>query len=414
MFLHNQIIQISQRFMIHFLSFLLFFAFGGIQYLAAANFGDEVGSLFVNGIRVPIYSNGSGEASYQNNYYKGQYTGMKYQCPELVNRAYYMVYGKNIWVSGGKSDGVDYYTYPIRNGINFERYANGGIECPKPMDIISFSGGAPPGYNGHVGLVKAVDINKKFIIIANQNVTQGAQDADQKMPLYYDSYSRTYTVGLENTPWAKSIFKYKVQGWIRLPNPQFIKITAPSKYSVFQASYGYVQPVAMNWSNSGSVGSVVTIQAIINNRIFTLSENLPNDGKYYWSPNFYSLGLISGYNKVLIKIYNPFKPASVCYQEIYFYLRSGYKESIESSEEVFSVYPNPNKGNFSVNFTSGTTEDVVITLMDVTGREVLTLNTIATIGENTIPIDISGNSSGVYLLQMRVGGNVTTNKVVIE
>jgi len=94
-------------------------------------------------------------------------------------------------------------------------------------------------------------------------------------------------------------------------------------------------------------------------------------------------------------------------------------QRISAKEDVNSllspaVYPNPNKGNFSVNFTSATTEDVVIKLIDVTGREVLTRTTVATIGENSIPLELNGSSSGVYLLQMRVGGNVTTTKVVVE
>jgi len=88
--------------------------------------------------------------------------------------------------------------------------------------------------------------------------------------------------------------------------------------------------------------------------------------------------------------------------------------SATNSETNLSVYPNPNKGNFSVNFTSATTENVVITLVDVTGREVLTRNTVAIIGENSIQVELNGFSSGVYLLQMRFSSNVSMSKVVVE
>jgi len=93
--------------------------------------------------------------------------------------------------------------------------------------------------------------------------------------------------------------------------------------------------------------------------------------------------------------------------------RESVAEVANSNFDV-SIYPNPNNGTFVVNFQSIESQDVSLKLRDVTGREVITRSVKSNIGENTIPFELSGYASGVYLLEMRMGQETKTVKVVVE
>lgn len=88
-------------------------------------------------------------------------------------------------------------------------------------------------------------------------------------------------------------------------------------------------------------------------------------------------------------------------------------DEINTTSDVV-VYPNPNKGNFNVNFSSNVSEDVTIQIIDVTGKEVLSRVTVSEIGENSIPVELNGYSSGVYMLNVVVGSERKTIKMIVE
>lgn len=84
---------------------------------------------------------------------------------------------------------------------------------------------------------------------------------------------------------------------------------------------------------------------------------------------------------------------------------------ILSSEanETFALYPNPNKGNFTLRFVSTEESNVKITVIDATGREVYTQQSQAQKGENEVYLE-TNLARGLYLLH--VGSY--SGKVVIE
>jgi uncharacterized protein YjdB len=75
-----------------------------------------------------------------------------------------------------------------------------------------------------------------------------------------------------------------------------------------------------------------------------------------------------------------------------------------------SVLPNPNKGEFSVRGTLGTTldQDVSLELTDMTGRLVFRDNVVATAGHINAQVRLSSIASGMYLLNVR---SQSANKV---
>jgi subtilisin-like proprotein convertase family protein len=80
----------------------------------------------------------------------------------------------------------------------------------------------------------------------------------------------------------------------------------------------------------------------------------------------------------------------------------------------FSVYPNPNNGNFKIQFSSQTESDVVITVHDLIGRKVFEnkykKNSLS-FNEN---LQLKNVNSGVYILSVIDGDKRQEQKIVIE
>ena len=81
----------------------------------------------------------------------------------------------------------------------------------------------------------------------------------------------------------------------------------------------------------------------------------------------------------------------------------------------FSVYPNPSKGNFTIEFTSNTTSNnkVKVSVYDISGRLILDTNfENSTIFNQNINLDNA--QSGIYLLTVTDGEIKETRKIVVE
>lgn len=75
---------------------------------------------------------------------------------------------------------------------------------------------------------------------------------------------------------------------------------------------------------------------------------------------------------------------------------------------AFQVFPNPADGIFNVSF--GTDEERVITVFDLTGREVFRLST----QQPLVQLDLSAEGTGIYVLKVTEGGTETIRKIVVE
>ena len=80
----------------------------------------------------------------------------------------------------------------------------------------------------------------------------------------------------------------------------------------------------------------------------------------------------------------------------------------------FNIYPNPSSGFLNIEFTSKNTENTEITLFDLLGRKIINktyYNNEATFKET---IDISSVSSGLYVLYVKNGNQISSKKVQIK
>lgn len=86
-----------------------------------------------------------------------------------------------------------------------------------------------------------------------------------------------------------------------------------------------------------------------------------------------------------------------------FYIRkpASVISGIGIAKDKFKVYPNPSDNDFNIICTSNIPEEVIITLNDITGKEVLHKKVLIAAGKNNIHFDTPANlQSGVYIINI--------------
>ncbi|MGX7668789.1 reprolysin-like metallopeptidase [Flavobacterium pedocola] len=81
--------------------------------------------------------------------------------------------------------------------------------------------------------------------------------------------------------------------------------------------------------------------------------------------------------------------------------------------ENFSIYPNPNKGNFNVQFTSNSSNEIKIGVHDMRGRLVFE-NDFQNTGTFNQNIALSNVQAGIYVVTVQDGERKEVKKIVIE
>lgn len=98
------------------------------------------------------------------------------------------------------------------------------------------------------------------------------------------------------------------------------------------------------------------------------------------------------------------------------------KESIKDSLEIrtellpelFSVYPNPNNGQFTLEFSSNDKGTLQVYIFDITGRVVKSDILQNFDGKYNVPYDLTNEPKGAYLLQLKIGDKMTSKKIIIQ
>jgi len=79
----------------------------------------------------------------------------------------------------------------------------------------------------------------------------------------------------------------------------------------------------------------------------------------------------------------------------------------------FSLYPNPNNGNFAVEFNSNTTDDINISVFDIRGRKVFDQNYLNN-GNFSQNIDLKDAQAGIYLVVIKDGEHSQIRKIAVK
>ncbi|TRX34111.1 T9SS type A sorting domain-containing protein [Flavobacterium sp. ZT3R18] len=94
---------------------------------------------------------------------------------------------------------------------------------------------------------------------------------------------------------------------------------------------------------------------------------------------------------------------------------SSYTRLATSSFEIkdFVLYPNPNKGNFTVRFTSANTTGVAVVVNDMLGRKIYE-NKFENKGDFNENIQLKNVTAGIYLVSIIDGNRKGVCKIIIE
>ncbi|MUV04883.1 T9SS type A sorting domain-containing protein [Flavobacterium rakeshii] len=79
----------------------------------------------------------------------------------------------------------------------------------------------------------------------------------------------------------------------------------------------------------------------------------------------------------------------------------------------FTIYPNPNNGNFTVEFNSDSTNDINIAVYDMRGRQIFG-NAYTNTGLFSKELNLQGVQSGVYLVNVQDGSRKEVKRIVVQ
>ena len=82
-------------------------------------------------------------------------------------------------------------------------------------------------------------------------------------------------------------------------------------------------------------------------------------------------------------------------------------------KNAFNLYPNPNTGEFSLNFSVNKKQNVEVKVMNYLGAVVYKEVNENFVGDYKKNINVNGNNAGVYIMQVSYDGTVYSNKFVI-
>jgi hypothetical protein len=91
----------------------------------------------------------------------------------------------------------------------------------------------------------------------------------------------------------------------------------------------------------------------------------------------------------------------------------GMNEEVANSFDM-NVYPNPANTSATVSFTVGSQADANITVTDLSGKVVYSNILGAVNGTQNVTINTDAMSNGVYMVNLSVDGNVSTQKLIVR
>lgn len=173
--------------------------------------------------------------------------------------------------------------------------------------------------------------------------------------------------------------------------------TTPAGDGVYSQSYSYTIPAVATATYDVADGQV---NEELRN---TISGEVMN--KHY---DMHIVGFVSYYNA------DTKKHEVLNVVEVPLAWNVGVEENAATQTMPASIYPNPTSGLTAVNFTTNATSQVEITIVDVTGKKVMDVNTGSYAkGEHSVFFDATNLNNGIYFVNIKGENEVATKRLVI-
>lgn len=156
----------------------------------------------------------------------------------------------------------------------------------------------------------------------------------------------------------------------------------------------------------------------INNDYFTIEKSI--DGE-----NFEVVGIVDGAgNSSELKSYNSLDEKPYIGTSYYRLKQTDFDGKFEYSDIVpvkiddnisnATIYPNPITNNGVLEFNANSTDVIVVTIYDVSGRIILNNQHFTNKGINKIQLETSNLTNGMYFISLKNGNNKTNLKFIKE
>ncbi|MCQ2218358.1 MAG: T9SS type A sorting domain-containing protein [Paludibacteraceae bacterium] len=87
-----------------------------------------------------------------------------------------------------------------------------------------------------------------------------------------------------------------------------------------------------------------------------------------------------------------------------------YVDTIEDCTNIVTISPNPSNGIFTVNFSNGNANSILLKIIDLFGNTIYQEETLS----NSVTIDLSDQKKGVYFVQLISNDNTSVQKVILK
>jgi len=87
---------------------------------------------------------------------------------------------------------------------------------------------------------------------------------------------------------------------------------------------------------------------------------------------------------------------------------------LNAFEQSLNIFPNPNTGNFSINFVLAKTQNVSVEMINLQGQVVSTHSINATAGSNSLPVNVSSVAKGIYFVKIQTIDGAITRRVSVQ
>ena len=98
----------------------------------------------------------------------------------------------------------------------------------------------------------------------------------------------------------------------------------------------------------------------------------------------------------------------------YFFQTSGLNENAVNSANNSIIFPNPAENNAVLSIDLKDNNNVEITILNTIGQVIKTSNSVGQMGKNNISIDLTGVSSGIYMVNVKVANASNTKKLIVK
>ena len=98
----------------------------------------------------------------------------------------------------------------------------------------------------------------------------------------------------------------------------------------------------------------------------------------------------------------------------YYFQTSGLNENSVNSINNSVIYPNPAESNAVLSIELKDNNIVEASLLNTMGQVIRTVNTKGQMGQNNIHIDLTGISTGIYMVNVKVANSTTTKKIIVK